>query len=187
MIARHAFTTDEWHRMGEVGLFDESAPVELLDGDIIDMTPIGSRHAGTVNRLNRLLVTAVGARAVVAPQNPVFLDNHSEPQPDLALLAPRPDDYTLGHAEPAEILLLIEVSETSLAYDRDHKAFSYARAGVPECWIVDLNSGEVLVLRSPAPAGYQIVRRRRPGEMLTVEAVDGVVIDVTDLLDPAPR
>jgi Uma2 family endonuclease len=130
MIARHAFTTDEWHRMGELGLFDDNARVELLDGDIIDMTPIGSRHAGTVNRLTRLLVNAVDDRGVVAPQNPVLLDEHSEPRPDLAVLAPRADDYTLAHAEPEEILLLIEVSDSSLTYDRDRKAPYYARAGV---------------------------------------------------------
>jgi Uma2 family endonuclease len=187
MIARHAFTTDEWHRMGELGLFDDNARVELLDGDVIDMTPIGSRHAGTVNRLNRLLLAAVGNRAVVAPQNPVFLDKRSEPQPDLALLVPRPDDYTLAHAEPAEILLLVEVSDSSLAYDRDRKAPYYAGAGIPECWIVDLNSREVLVLRSPAPTGYQEIRRRHSGERLTVDALDGVAIDVTDLFGPAPH
>ena len=172
--------------MGELGLFDEDARVELLDGDIIDMTPIGSRHAGTVNRLNRLLVTAVGARAVVAPQNPVSLDKRSEPQPDVALLAPRADDYSLAHAEPAEVLLLVEVSDSSLTYDRDRKAPYYARAGIPECWIVDLNASEVLVLRSPAPAGYQDIGRCRPGDRLTVDALDGVAIDVTELFDPAP-
>jgi len=150
MIARHAFTTDEWHRMGELGLFDQNARVELLDGDIIDMTPIGSRHAGTVNRLNRLLL----------------------------------NDYTLSHAEPDEILLLIEVSDSSLAYDRDRKAPYYARVGIRECWIVDLTHGEVLVLRSPAPTGYQVIERRRVGERLTVDALAGVFIDVADLLDP---
>jgi Uma2 family endonuclease len=187
MIARHAFTTDEWHRMGELGLFDEHARVELLDGDIIDKTPIGSRHAGTVNRLNRLLVTAVGDRGVVAPQNPVFLDKHSEPQPDLAVLAPRADDYTLAHAEPSEILLLIEVSDSSLAYDRDRKAPYYARVGIRECWIVDLTHEEVLVLRSPAPTGYQAIEPRRAGERLTVEALSDVFIDVADLFDPTPH
>jgi Uma2 family endonuclease len=181
MVARHAFTTDEWHRMGELGLFDERARVELLDGDIIDMTPIGSRHAGIVNRLTRLLVTAVGAGAVVAPQNPVSLDKYSEPQPDLAVLAPRADDYTRGHAEPAETLLLIEVSDSSLTYDRDRKAPYYARSGIPECWIVNLTSLEVLVLRSPGPAGYQLIEHCRPGDQLTVAALAGVSISVAEV------
>jgi Uma2 family endonuclease len=181
MIARHAFTTDEWHRMGELGLFDEHARAELLDGDIMDMTPIGSRHAGIVNRLNRMLVTAVGNRAVVAPQNPVFLDKYSEPQPDLALLTPRGDDYAHGHAEPGEILLLIEVSDSSLAYDRDRKAPYYARTGIPECWIVDLTSLEVLVLRSPGPNGYQVVDRRRAGDVLSMAALDEVSVSVAEM------
>jgi Uma2 family endonuclease len=187
MIARHAFTTEEWHRMGELGLFGESARVELLDGDIIDMTPIGSLHAGMVNRLTRLLVSAVEDQAVVAPQNPVFLDKHSEPQPDLALLAPRSDDYTLAHAEPSEILLLIEVSDSSLVYDRDRKAPYYAQAGVRECWILDLTASEVLVLRSPARQGYQLIERRRAGDRLTIEALNGVAIDVADVFGPPAR
>jgi Uma2 family endonuclease len=117
MIARPAFTTDEWHRMADAGPFGEHVRVELLDGEIIDMPPIGSRHAGTVNGLTRLPVAAVDERAGVAVQNPVFLDKHSEPQPDLAVLAPRSDDDTVSHAEPAEIMLLVEVADSSRAYD----------------------------------------------------------------------
>jgi Uma2 family endonuclease len=181
MIARHAFTTDEWHRMGELGLFDEDARVELLDGEIIDMAPIGSRHAGTVNRLTRLLVGAVGSRAVVAIQNPVLLDKRSEPQPDVAVLAPRSDDYTLAHAEPAEILLLVEVADSTLGYDRDRKAPYYARAAVAECWVVDLTTDTVLVFRSPSPAGYQDVWRASPGDVISMTALSGVSVAVAEI------
>jgi Uma2 family endonuclease len=181
MIARHAFTTDEWHRMGDAGLFDEDARVELLDGEIIDMAPIGSRHAGTVNRLTRLLIGAVGERAVVAVQNPVFLDKHSEPQPDLAVLAPRPDDYTVSHAEPGEIMLLVEVADSSLAYDRDRKAAYYAGVGVPQCWIIDLTTETVLDFRSPRPAGYEVVDRLVPRDALTIGALAGVSVAVSGI------
>jgi Uma2 family endonuclease len=182
MIVHHAFTVDEWHRMGEVGLFGEEARLELLDGEIIEMAPIGSRHAGTVNRLTRLLVTAVGERAVVAVQNPVYLDNRSESQPDLAVLAARADDYVLAHAEPSEILLLIEVSETTLAYDRDRKAPYYAGAGVRECWIVDLTSDSILVCRAPGRAGYEDVQTVGRGDVLSVPGVDGLTLDVAAIL-----
>jgi Uma2 family endonuclease len=187
MIVHHAFTVDEWHRMGEVGLFGEEARLELLDGEIIEMAPIGSRHAGTVNRLNELLVTAVDHQAVVAVQNPVFLDKRSEPQPDIALLARRGDYYTLAHAEPSEILLLIEVSETTLAYDRDRKAPYYAGAGVRECWIVDLTSDTILVCRVPGRGGYEDVQMVRPGDVLAVPGLKGVTVDVSEVFGaPSP-
>jgi Uma2 family endonuclease len=184
IVHNHAFTVDEWHRMGAVSLFGADARMELLDGEIIDMAPIGSRHAGTVNRLTRLLVGAVGDRAVVAVQNPVYLDTRSEPLADLALLAPRADDYTLAHAEPSEIILLVEVSDSTLKYDRDRKAPYYARAGVPECWIVDLTSDSVLCLRAPGPAGYRDVRRLGRADGLSVSGLEGLEVAVSDILGP---
>ena len=170
--------------MGEVGLFGEDARMELLDGEIIDMAPIGSRHAGTVNRLTELLVTAVGNRAVVAVQNPVLLDKRSEPQPDLAVLVRRSDYYSLAHAEPSEIILLIEVSDSTLEYDRDRKAPHYAGAGVRECWIVDLTTDAVLVLRAPGPAGYEDVGRAGRADEVEVGGLAGVSVAVSDILGP---
>jgi Uma2 family endonuclease len=135
MAVRHAFTIDEWHRMGEAGLFGEDARLELLDGEVIEMSPIGSRHGGCVNRLNRLLVIRLGERAVVAPQNPVVLSEISEPQPDIAILAPRDDMYSSSHATPDDILLLVEVADGSLAFDKTRKAPYYAVNGVAETWV----------------------------------------------------
>ena len=129
MVVRHAFTVDEWHRMGEAGLFGEDARVELLDGEVMELSPIGSRHGGTVNRLTRMLVNAAGVRAVVAIQNPVILDARSEPQPDVAVLAPRADDYIERHAGPDEILLLIEVADSSLVSTATGKPRSTAARG----------------------------------------------------------
>ena len=184
MAVRHAFTVDEWHRMGETGLFGEDARMELLDGEVIEMSPIGSPHGGCVKFLNRALIAAVGDRAVIAVQDPVVLDDRSEPQPDLAVLVPRADGYRRSHPTPQEILLLIEVSDTTLAYDRDRKAIYYANTGVRECWIVDLAGDQVLVLRAPGAAGYGDVCARHRGEQVDVEALAGVELAVADILGP---
>jgi len=184
MAVRHAFTVDEWDRMGEAGLFGEGARVELLDGEVIEMAPIGSAHAGCVNRLSRLLISLLGELAVVAPQNPVVLNEISQPQPDVAVLAPRQDMYSRSHATPADILLLIEVADTSLAFDRDTKAPYYAACGVTETWIVDIEGERILVMRSPASSGYAKIRRLRRGHELDIEAMPGISIGVDDVLGP---
>jgi Uma2 family endonuclease len=185
MAVRHLFTIDEWHHMGATGLFGEDARVELLDGEVIEMAPIGSRHAGCVKYLARALIEAAGDRAVVAVQDPVVLNSRSEPQPDLAVLAPRADGYRDAHPVPSEILLLIEVADTTLSFDRDTKAPTYGRAGVPECWIVDLAGDQILVMGSPGGAGFEDVRQARRGEQVGLIALPGVVIDVAAVLGPS--
>jgi Uma2 family endonuclease len=184
MAVRHAFTVDEWHRMGEHGLFGESAHMELLDGEVIEMSPIGSPHASCVARLTLLLISAVGARALVFPQNPVVLDEYSEPQSDISVLAPRSDGYSRCHPTPAEILLLIEVADCTLPFDRDQKSVAYARAGVPQTWIVDLTGDEVLVMDSPGPDGYGRVRAVRRGGALEIGHLDGVRLSADAVLGP---
>jgi Uma2 family endonuclease len=184
MAVRHAFSIDEWHHMGEIGLFGEAARMELLDGEVIEMSPIGSRHASCVNRLVRMLVTELGSRAIVASQNPVVLDDTSEPQPDVGVLSPRPDEYSRSHARPSEILLLVEVSDTTLAFDRDRKAPYYANAGIRECWIVDLTGDQILVMRAPDDGGYRDVRALRRGQRVDIEALPSVVLEVANILDP---
>ncbi|MGH9068171.1 MAG: Uma2 family endonuclease [Acidimicrobiales bacterium] len=172
---RYAFTVDEWHRMGEAGLFGEDARVELMDGEVVQMSPIGSRHFDCVNRLNRLLVLAVGERAVVSVQNPVRLGNYSEPQPDLALIRPR--DYSAEIAQPEDVLLLIEVADTTLAWDRDRKGPLYGRSGIPLTWIVDLKGQEVIVLQGSAPDGYLVQERVRGGGRLVLPGLLDLAVD----------
>lgn len=184
MATRHAFTVDEWHRMGDTGLFGEDARMELLDGEVIEMSAISSRHRGCVKFLNRHLVEATGDRAVVGVQDPVTLDTRSEPQPDLAVLAARADGYRRSHPASAETLLIIEVSDTTLAFDRDVKAPLYAASGVRECWIVDLAGDRVLVMRAPAGGGYTDVRAAQRGDHVDMEALAGVVLDVAEILGP---
>lgn len=153
---KRRFTVEEYHRMGEAGIFHEDDRVELIDGEIAQMSPIGRPHAFTVMMLTNLLVQAVGGRALVSPGNPVRLTRWTEPQPDLMLL--RPDvDYREEFVEPGHVLLLIEVADTSLAYDRGVKLRFYAQAGIPEVWIVDVEHERVEVYRNPAGESYSAV------------------------------
>ena len=154
LYRRHRFTADEYHRMGESGLFGEDDRVELIEGEIIEMTPIGSRHAGTVKRLLQRLSQSVGTRAIVAVQDPLALATRSEPEPDIALLRPRDDFYTTSHPGPADVLLLVEVAEASLRYDREVKIPLYARHGIPAVWLVDLAGRELTAYEQPAGEGY---------------------------------
>lgn len=153
-VTRRALTVAEYHRMGEVGILHEDDRVELIEGELVAMTPIGSNHSGTINTLNRALVMAVGDRGVVAVQNPVQLDDLSEPQPDFSILKPRADDYRRATPRPDEVLLIIEVADSSLAYDRAVKQALYARHGIPEFWIVNLQANNVEVCRTPVGEAY---------------------------------
>src|SRR5690606_16285512 len=142
---RHRITADEYHRMAEVGLLAPDARVELIEGEIIEMAPIGKEHTSVVDQLTRLFVRAVGDDAIVRVQGSVRLGSISEPEPDLVLLRPRTDFYRNQFANAPDILLVIEVSDTTLRYDREVKVPLYARHGVPETWIVDLPHQRLLV------------------------------------------
>jgi Uma2 family endonuclease len=180
-VARRPITVTEYHRMGEVGILGERDRVELIEGELVAMSPIGSHHHGTVNQLTHALVHEVGDRAIVSVQGPVRLDDLSEPEPDFALLKPRPDFYRDAHARPTDVLLVIEVADTSLNYDRAVKRMLYARHAIPEFWIVDLTSGEVEVCREPKADGYAAVQRvGREGE-LEPELLPGVRIRASTL------
>ena len=181
-VARRVLTVAEYHRMGEVGILTERDRVELIEGELIAMSPIGSEHAGTVNALNRLLVQAVGDRGVVAVQNPVRLDDLSEPQPDFAVLKPRADDYRRATPRSVDVLLIVEVADTSLAYDRDVKRSLYARHGVPEVWIVNLAANEVEVCRAPTGDQYASVAHVGRDGILEPELLSGVAIAVAAIL-----
>jgi Uma2 family endonuclease len=180
--ARHLFTVREYERMGEVGLFDEDDGVELIEGEIVEMAPIGSRHAACVDRLNRLLSAGAGDRAIVRVQSPVRLGERSEPQPDLALLRPRADFYAAAHPGPADVLLVVEVTDTSAAWDTEVKVPLYAAAGVPEAWVVDLPAGCVHVFSQPTPTGYRDARRAGPGDLVPVEDLPDLSVLVDNVL-----
>lgn len=165
-LERYRFTVDEYHRLGEARILGEDDRVELIDGEILMMTPIGLRHAACVDRLTRLLVRLCGDAAIVRVQNPVALDDRSEPQPDFCLLRAREDFYATVHPRPADVLLLIEVADSSADYDRGTKLPLYGRSRIPEAWIVDLGREAVDVYRRPIPGGYAERHTHRRGERL---------------------
>lgn len=171
--------------MAETGLLQPDARVELLDGQIIDMLPIGPFHAGTTNRLNRFFNRLSEGRWLVAVQNPVHLDEHSEPQPDLMLLKPVQDDYTTRHPRPEEVSLLIEVVDSTLTYDRGAKLPAYGRAGIQEVWIINLPEHKIEVYREPHYLGYASTKVLRETDQARPLAFPDVAIDVQSLLRQA--
>lgn len=181
-LDRRRFTVDDYYRMGELGLLGPDERLELIEGDIVCMTPIGSPHAGRVNALNMLFAGRLAGRAVVAVQNPVRLAKDSEVQPDIALLRPRGDAYAGAHPEPGDVVLLLEVAETSLARDRRAKVPLYARTGVSEVWRLDLPQRRLEVYRRPAPEGYSVALTLAPGEAVAPEAFPDLALPVRDLL-----
>jgi Uma2 family endonuclease len=182
MPVEHRFTAREYHRMAETGVLKPDARVELLDGQIIDMSPIGPSHGGAVKRLIRLFGKLSAGRWLIAAQDPLALDDHSEPEPDLMLLKPAKDDYSSRHPGPEDVFLLIEVADTSLAYDRGEKLPAYARAGVTETWILNLVEQTLEVCRDPQYDGYGSITILRRGDQARPLAFPDVAVEVAELL-----
>ena len=181
-LRRHRLRAEDYQRLGQSGAFGPDPRVELLDGEIIEMAPIGTRHWAMVNRLDMLLKQTLGRRAIVSSQSSFRLDEYSEPQPDLALFKWRDDFYVAALPGPAETLLVIEVADSSLRYDREIKLPRYARRGVPEVWIVDLEANLLRMHREPEGEDYlQATSTGAPGSVGLV-ALPGVSIDLTGLL-----
>jgi Uma2 family endonuclease len=180
-LPRHRITVHEYYRMGELGLFAPEARMELIEGEIIDVAPPGSRHASVVAQLNELLVQAVRGAAIVLVQSPVRLSELSEPQPDLALIRARDDRYRSSHPTGADALLVIEVSLTSWRFDRQVKIPLYARHGVPEVWIVDLSKDELHFFRSPRDGDYADVSSTSHPKIIQIPSLPGVSIDLSEL------
>lgn len=182
-LKRYRFTVDEYDRMAEVGLLTQCDRVELLDGDIVEMSPIGDRHAGVVARISHVLSRRLGDRSTVWGQNPLGLRVvRSVPQPDVALLRPRDDFYTTGRPGPDDTLLLIEVMDTTAARDRGVKLPLYARAGIVEVWLVDLRHDTIEVCRQPVPSGYADVQVLGRGSAVTPQEFPDVSVTVDALL-----
>jgi len=178
---RHRFTVDDWHRMIEAGLFRKGQRLELLDGEIYDMAPIGPDHASVVDRLTDLLVTRFRPEASVRVQGPVTVDRRSEPEPDLTLLRRRADFYRKAHPGANDTFLVVEVADSSLAYDHAKLAI-YAATGVLEVWIVDLRGDRVEVHRGPQGGAYGEVRFAERGQGIACLAFPDVPLAVDDIL-----
>ncbi len=170
-VSRRLFTTKEYHQMLEAGILSEDDRVELIAREIVEMAPIGSRHAACVDRLNRLFSLYSEERAIVRVQSPIHVSEHSEPQPDVALLRPCADFYTHAHPQPQDILLVVEVAEPSVEYDR-----------IVEAWLVDLSTEHVEAYRNPSPQGYREIRRLERGQLLQLQTFQELELAVDEVL-----
>lgn len=179
---RHRWTVAEYQRMGETGVLPPHARVELLDGQIIDMSPIGNFHRGIVGRLDRLFNKLSKDRWLVWTQSSIPLDEHSEPQPDIVLLKPSADDYTSRAPSPRDVFLLIEVADSSLNLDRQNKLPLYGRAGIPEFWIVNLLERVIEIYREPNSTGYASKKIFRAGEKAVPATFPDAIVDIAELL-----
>ena len=180
------FTVAEYYRMAEAGILKPDERVELIAGDIIVMAPIGPEHADDVNQFNAVFGPYAPGRFRISIQNPVHLDDGSEPQPDAALLRLRPGGYRTAHPTPADILLVVEVADSSLAYDRDVKAHIYGRSGVPETWVRNLPEDCIERFTQPGPDGYTQHTIHRRGETLTPVSLPDLEFAVEELLPSLP-
>lgn len=180
--ALRRFTVDEYHRMLDAGVLHEDDRVELIEGVIIAMAALGGRHVGCVIETSHRFAQLLGETARVSIQNAVRLDRRSEPEPDIAILRPRADGYRTDLPRAEDVQLIIEVADTSLAYDRDTKLPLYARAGIPEVWLVDLNGGQVLVYRGPSGRRYQHASAHGRGATLAPLAFPDIALTVDAIL-----
>ena len=178
------FTVDEYYEMARVGILTETDRVELIEGEIVELFPNGSRHQALVDQLAHLFLNAVGDHARVRIHGPLRLANITEPQPDVQLLTPRDDFYVDGHPTPLDALLVVEVADTSLAYDRYDKAVVYSIRGIPELWVLDVDKPRLFVMREPAELGYRVVMELEAGDVISPLALPDLSFAVSDLLSP---
>jgi Uma2 family endonuclease len=181
-VERWRFTVDDFYRMGEAGILPPEARVELIDGEVIKMAPIGSHHNGSVAGLDEILREGLGRRVTITIQGPLALERYWNPQPDVLVLKRRADHYRNANPTAADVLLVIEVADTTLAYDRDTKGPRYAQAGIVEYWIVDLANDRLLVLRAPRDGAYQSVEALTRGDSVRPLAFPELSIAVADIL-----
>jgi Uma2 family endonuclease len=181
-ILRKKFTVGQYHQMVESGILTDRDRVELLQGDIIEMSPVASRHAACVDRLNEVLVLGLSARAMVRVQGSIHLGHRSAPQPDVAILRRRPDFYATAHPQADDVLALVEVADTTVEFDRTVKVPLYAQDGIAEVWMVDLKADAVEVYRGPRSDGYQQVQTFQRGDGLEFQALADAKFTVDQIL-----
>ena len=180
-LLRRKFTVEQYHKMVDSGILTEDDRIELIGGEIIEMSPIGTKHAACVNRLVNLLAQLSRKRIILASQNPIALNENSEPQPDVALLKPRDDFYETAHPQPSDIFLLIEVADSTVKYDREVKIPLYAQANIIEVWLVDIYEQVIEVYQQPISAGYQHIQKFARGQSLSIQAFPDVNISVDEI------
>jgi Uma2 family endonuclease len=181
-LLKRLFTVKEYYQMFESGLFADGDRVELIRGEIIKMSPIGRRHAACVDRCNYTFAHKLGTKVIIRIQNPLALDNTSEPEPDVMVLNYKNDFYRSGHPQPTDVLLLIEVADSTIDSDRQLKIPVYAEDGITEVWLIDINSDCIEVYRYPTERGYQDIQKFYRGQNLSVLAFPDISIAVDEIL-----
>jgi Uma2 family endonuclease len=181
-LKRRQFTIQQYRQMLTSGVLQEGDRVELIEGEILEMAAVGSRHTSQVKRLNRIFSTRIAPSILISVQDPIELGPRSEPQPDLALLRFQADFYQSAHPQAEDVYLLVEVADTTLEYDRTIKAPMYAQAGIREYWIVNLVDGLIEVYTQPHHQNYQQITRYRRGQTIAIQALPGLVFDVSEIL-----
>ena len=181
-VIRRRFTVADYERMGQFGIFSEDERVELVCGEVIEMSPIGGRHAACVGFLTQLITLRLRRKVIVWAQNPIVLDNYSEPQPDLAVLKPRDDYYRTSKPTPNDVLLVIEVADSALELDRKVKMPLYAGAGIPEAWLINLHEERIEVYSDPAGGEHQTVRPHTRGKRLQSHTLAALRVSVSKVL-----
>ena len=179
---KRLFTVQEYHLMSEAGVFANHERVELIEGEIIQMAAIGTRHASCVKRLNRRFSVIPEEIAILGVQDPIQLTERTEPQPDVVLLQPRADYYETAHPIPSEVLLLVEVSDSTVNFDRDVKVPNYARSGIQEVWLWDLEANCLEVYREPTANGYTSIQKFERGEIVSPLAFPNFQVSVNLIL-----
>ncbi|MGH9940770.1 MAG: Uma2 family endonuclease [Pyrinomonadaceae bacterium] len=181
-LAKHWITADEYQRMGEAGIFRPDERLELLEGEIYKMSPVGPLHASTVKILSGLLNRLFAGRLIVSTQDPIRLDDFSEPQPDVALLLWRDDHYRHAHPTPADVLLVIEVADSTVESDRAYKVPLYAKAGIPEVWLVNLPDGLIELYAELSGGAYHVTRRFARDEEARSHSLAELRVGVTSVI-----
>ncbi|NES77545.1 MULTISPECIES: Uma2 family endonuclease [Okeania] len=181
-LLRRLFTVDQYYKMLEAGILTENERVELIRGEIVKMSPIGIHHAVCVDSLTELFILRLAKIVTVRVQNPVRLNDNSEPEPDIALLQRRQGFRRTQHPQPEDIFLLIEVSDTTVKYDQEVKIPLYAENNIVEVWLVNLPQKCLEVYRQPTANGYEIVQTFQRGETVTIQALPNVTFTVDEIL-----
>lgn len=181
-LVKYRISVDEYERMGEAGIFDPDARLELLEGAIYELPPISPPHAAGVTYLSFILHRLFARTLIISAQHPIRLDDYSEPQPDIALLNWRDDYYRHAHPTPADILLVIEVADTTLESDRRYKLPLYAKAGITEAWLVNLPEESIELYAAPADGAYQFTKEFRRGEEAQAHTIAGLRVEVAAVI-----
>jgi Uma2 family endonuclease len=181
-LPHRKFTVDEYHNFIELGVFKPEERIELWEGEFVEMSPIGKRHAGCIDAVAEMLKDFLNKQVIVRTQNPIVLNDFSEPQPDVCLLKRRADFYRSVNATAADVLLAMEVSDTTIKYDREIKFPRYAENGIAEAWLIDLENDRVEIHTQPTVNGYKLVKILHRGDIAESTIFEEIKIAVNDIL-----